>query len=162
MPFLRAVVPIAEGLGVRLAVHLDDPPFPLSGLPRVVSTAADLRSVVAAVDSPANGLTFCIGSLGAHADNDVVAMAAEFAARANFAYLRNLIVEPDGSFHKAAHFDGGNDMIGVVAILLADDIGKRTNRGYSLIGRLKVLAELPGVMRTIMRLRSSACATTSR
>lgn len=121
MPFLRAAVPIAEALGVRLAVHLDDPPFPLSGLPRVFSTAADVRSVVAAVDSPANGLTFCIGSLGAHADNDVVAMAAEFAARANFAYLRNLIVEPDGSFHEAAHFDGGNDMIGVVAILLAEE-----------------------------------------
>ncbi|MFZ1425377.1 MAG: mannonate dehydratase [Geminicoccaceae bacterium] len=185
--FLRAVVPVAELLGVRLAVHPDDPPFPLFGLPRVVSTAADLRSVLAAVDSPANGLTFCTGSLGARADNDVVAMAAEFAARTNFAHLRNVTVEPDGSFHEAEHLDGGTDMIGVIAILLAeearrhaagqdhaeipmrpdhghllaDDIGKRTNPGYSLIGRLKGLAELRGVMRTITRLRSPAYATTS-
>jgi mannonate dehydratase len=176
--FLRAVVPVAEEEGVRLGVHPDDPPFPLFGLPRVVSTADDLRFILATVDAPVNGLTFCTGSLGARADNDVPAMAAELASRINFAHLRNVTVEPDGSFHEAEHLDGGTDMIAVVATLiaeerrrretgradheipmrpdhghlLADDIGKKVNPGYSLIGRLKGLAELRGVMRTIERL----------
>jgi mannonate dehydratase len=130
------------------------------------------------VDDPVNGLTFCTGSLGARADNDVPAMAAELAPRINFAHLRNVTVEPDGSFHEAEHLDGGTDMIAVVATLiaeerrrrkagradheipmrpdhghlLADDIGKKVNPGYSLIGRLKGLAELRGVMRTVERL----------
>jgi mannonate dehydratase len=178
--FLRAVVPVAEEEGVRLGVHPDDPPFPLFGLPRIVSTAEDLRRVLAAVGSPANGLTFCTGSLGARADNDVPAMAAEFAPRIAFAHLRNVTVEPDGSFHEAEHLDGGTDMIAVIGILLAeearrrqtgaadpaipmrpdhghllaDDIGKATNPGYSLIGRLKGLAELRGAMRAIEQLRA--------
>ena len=172
LAFLRAVVPVAEEAGARLAVHPDDPPFSLFGLPRVVSTGIDLRTLLDAVDSPANGLTFCTGSLGARADNDVPALAAEFAPRVHFAHLRNVTVEPDGSFYEAEHLDGGTDMVAVIATLLAeearrgeelpmrpdhghllaDDIGKRTNPGYSLIGRLKGLAELRGVMRTLARL----------
>lgn len=185
--FLRAVVPVAEEEGIRLGVHPDDPPFPLFGLPRVVSTADDLRFILAAVDAPANGLTFCTGSLGARADNDVPAMAAAVAPRIHFAHLRNVTVEPDGSFHEAEHLDGGTDMIAVVATLiaeerrrreagradheipmrpdhghlLADDIGKRVNPGYSLIGRLKGLAELRGVMRTVERLGAGASSLLS-
>jgi mannonate dehydratase len=180
--FLQAVVPAAEEVGVRLAVHPDDPPFPLFGLPRVVSTADDLRRLLAAVDRPANGLTFCTGSLGARPDNDVAAMAAEMAPRTSFAHLRNVMVEPDGSFYEAEHLDGGSDMIAVVSHLmaeerrrakagredavipmrpdhshlLAEDVNKRVNPGYSLVGRLKGLAELRGVMRTIDRLGLAA------
>lgn len=186
--FLEAVVPVAEEEGVRLGVHPDDPPFPLFGLPRIVSTPEDLRQLLRAVDHPANGLTFCTGSLGARADNDVPAMAEEFAARVSFAHLRNVTVEPDGSFHEAEHLDGGTDMIAVVATLLAeeerrraagradwqiplrpdhghllaDDIGKRVNPGYSLIGRLKGLAELRGVMRALAWQRPPSRATGSR
>ncbi len=167
--FLRAVVPVAEEAGVRLAVHPDDPPFSLFGLPRVVSTGEDLRAVVDMVASPANGLTFCTGSLGARADNNVPSLDAEFAAHIHFAHLRNVTVEPDGSFYEAEHLDGGTDMVSVIGTLLAeesrrgteipmrpdhghllaDDIGKRVNPGYSLIGRLKGLAELRGVIRTL-------------
>jgi mannonate dehydratase len=170
--FLHAVVPVAEEVGVCLAVHPDDPPFPLFGLPRVVSTGADLRAVLAAVDSPANGLTFCAGSLGSRADNDVTALAEEFAPHIRFAHLRNVTTEPDGSFHESEHLGGGTDMVAVIGTLLAeearrgeqvpmrpdhghllaDDIHKRTNPGYSLIGRLKGLAELRGVITALERL----------
>jgi mannonate dehydratase len=174
--FLAEVVPVAEDVGVRLAIHPDDPPFPLFGLPRVVSTPADVRAILAASDSPANGLCFCTGSYGSRPDNDVVAMAREFAPRIHFAHLRNVTIEPDGSFFEDDHLDGGTDMPAVVEILLreerrraasgdgreipmrpdhghllADDIGKATNPGYSLIGRLKGLAELRGVMRAVSR-----------
>lgn len=176
--FLREIVPVAEEEGVRLAIHPDDPPFPLFGLPRVFSTAADARALLAAVPSQANGLTLCTGSYGARPDNDLVAMAGEFAPRIHFAHLRNVTHEPDGSFHEAEHLDGDTDMIAVVAALMAeerrreaegradwqipmrpdhghlivDDIGKTVNPGYSCIGRLKGLAELRGVMRTLDRL----------
>jgi mannonate dehydratase len=174
--FLREVVPVAEEVGVRLAIHPDDPPFSLFGLPRVVSTAADVRGVLKAVDSPANGITLCTGSYGARPDNDPVAMAREFAPRVHFAHLRNVTVEPDGSFYEAEHLDGRVDMVAVVDILLreeraarlagrrqsipmrpdhghliGDDIDKNTNPGYSFIGRLKGLGELRGVMRAVER-----------
>jgi mannonate dehydratase len=169
--FLREVVPVAEEVGVRLAIHPDDPPFSLFGLPRVVSTLADAKRVLAAVDSPANGITLCTGSYGARPDNDLVKMARELGPRVNFAHLRNTTREADGSFYEAEHLDGDTDMVGVVEALLdeersscrqipmrpdhghllADDIGKKTNPGYSLIGRLKGLAELRGVMRTLER-----------
>ena len=170
--FLREVVPVAAEVGVRLAIHPDDPPRSLFGLPRVVSTAADARKILSAVDSEANGLTLCAGSYGSRADNDVVAMAREFAKRIHFAHLRNVTVEADGSFFEAEHLDGGTDMVELVDVLLreeraakaegrrvnipmrpdhghllGDDAGKRTNPGYSYIGRLKGLAELRGVMR---------------
>ena len=170
--FLRAVIPVAEEAGVRLAVHPDDPPFSLFGLPRVVSTRDDLRTLIDMVASPANGLTFCTGSLGSRPDNDVPALAAELAPHIHFAHLRNVTIEPDGSFYEAEHLDGGTDMVAVIGTLLAeearrgaqipmrpdhghllaDDIGKRTNPGYSLIGRLKGLAELRGVTRALERL----------
>lgn len=170
--FLHEVAPVAQETGIRLAIHPDDPPWPLFGLPRVVSTVDDVRAILTACDTQANGLTFCVGSFGARADNDLLAMAREFGARIHFAHLRQVTREPDGSFHEAEHLDGSSDMVGVIRILLeeearrrrsgrtdheipmrpdhghllADDIGKKVNPGYSLVGRLKGLAELRGVM----------------
>jgi mannonate dehydratase len=171
--FLQEVVPVAEENGIRLAIHPDDPPWPLFGVPRVVSTAEDARAIFAACDSPANGLTLCVGSLGARADNDLLAMAREFGSRIHFVHLRQVMREADGSFHEAEHLDGSSDMVGVIRTmleeearrrregrsdheipmrpdhghLLADDIGKKVYPGYSLVGRLKGLAELRGVVR---------------
>ena len=171
--FLRDVVPVAQENGLRLAIHPDDPPWSLFGLPRVVSTTADVRAILAACDTLANGLTFCVGSFGARADNDLLSMAQEFGARIHFAHLRQVTREPDGSFHEAEHLDGSSDMVGVILALmkeelhrrsvgrpdheipmrpdhghlLADDIGKKVNPGYSLVGRLKGLAELRGAMK---------------
>jgi mannonate dehydratase len=175
--FLAEIAPVAEEVGVRLAIHPDDPPFPIFGLPRIVSTAADIRGLLHAVKSPANGLTLCTGSYGASKTNNLVAMAHEFASEIHFAHLRNVAHEADGSFHESEHLDGDVDMVGVVVELLAeerrrreagradavipmrpdhghqilDDIGKRVNPGYSAIGRLKGLAELRGVMRAVER-----------
>jgi mannonate dehydratase len=171
--FLREVVPVAQELGIRLAIHPDDPPWPLFGVPRVVSTAEDVRAIFSGCDLPENGLTFCVGSFGARADNDLLAMAREFGSRIHFAHLRQVTRESAGSFHEAEHLAGSSDMVGVVRILLeeearrrqagradheipmrpdhghllADDIDKKINPGYSLVGRLKGLAELRGVMR---------------
>jgi mannonate dehydratase len=170
--FLRELVPVAQQVGVRLAIHPDDPPWSLFGLPRVVSTAEDVRAIFAACDTLANGLTFCVGSFGARADNDLLAMAREFGARIHFVHLRQVTRELDGSFHEAEHLAGSSDMVGMIRAmmqeearrrrvgrpdheipmrpdhghLLADDIGKKVNPGYSLVGRLKGLAELRGVM----------------
>jgi mannonate dehydratase len=173
--FLREVVPVAKELGVRLAIHPDDPPWSLFGLPRVVSTADDVRIIFAGCDTPANGLTFCVGSFGARADNDLLAMVREFGQRIHFAHLRQVAREADGSFHEAEHLDGSSDMVGVIRALLeeeahrrqsnradseipmrpdhghllAGDIGQKVNPGYSYVGRLKGLAELRGVMRAL-------------
>jgi mannonate dehydratase len=176
--FLRQIIPVAEEVGARMCIHPDDPPFSLYGLPRVVSTADDARFILGVVDSPANGLTLCAGSYGTRADNDIVAMVKEFASRIHFVHLRNVTIEDDGSFHEAEHLEGGTDMAHVILALmqeearrrkegradwripmrpdhghlLADDIGKtRINPGYSLIGRLKGLAELRGIMRAVER-----------
>lgn len=177
--FIREITPVADEVGVRLGIHPDDPPFPLFGLPRVVSTAADYRQILAADPSPANGMTFCSGSLGSRRDNDLPAMAREFAARINFVHLRNVSVEPDRSFNESEHLGGDVNMVDLIVILreeerrrraegradseipmrpdhghlLADDIGKKVNPGYSLIGRLKGLAELRGIMTAVDRLR---------
>jgi mannonate dehydratase len=173
--FLREIVPVAEEAGVKMAIHPDDPPFPIFGLPRVVSSADDAAALLAGCKSPSNGLTLCTGSYGAGAHNDLPAMAKRFASDIHFAHLRNVTKEPDGSFHEAEHLDGDTDMVAVVGALMAeerrrkaagrvdfeipmrpdhghaivDDIGKKVNPGYSCIGRLKGLAELRGVMRTI-------------
>jgi mannonate dehydratase len=171
--FLNEIVPVAEDCGVQMCIHPDDPPFSLYGLPRVVSTAADARFILGAVDRMANGLTFCTGSFGTRADNDLPAMVREFGPRIHFVHLRNVSREADGSFHESDHLAGSTNMPAVVIALmqeqqhrmdagradwqlpmrpdhghlLADDIGKtRINPGYSLIGRLKGLAELRGVM----------------
>lgn len=179
--FLREIVPVAEEVGARLCIHPDDPAFSLFGLPRIVSTAQDARRILAAADSPANGLTFCTGSYGTRAENDLPAMVREFGPRIHFAHLRNVTREPDGSFHEADHLGGSTDMPAVILALLgeqdrrlaegradwqiplrpdhghllADDITKeRINPGYSLIGRLRGLAELRGVMHGIAAARA--------
>ena len=178
--FVREVAPVAAEEGARLGIHPDDPAFPIFGLPRAMSTAADARALLDAVPEPANGLTLCTGSFGSNPGNDLPAMAEEFAPRVHFAHLRNVAIEPDGSFHEADHLDGRVDMVGVVAALmreeerraaggredstipmrpdhghlLVDDIGKTVNPGYSCIGRLKGLAELRGVMRTVRAFRA--------
>jgi mannonate dehydratase len=170
--FLREVVPVAEELSIRLCIHPDDPPWPLFGLPRVVSTADDVREILDSVNTCANGLTFCVGSLGAREDNDLLAMVKEFASRIHFVHLRQVTREPDGSFYEAEHLRGSSNIVGIICELLgeetrrrqqgredheipmrpdhghllADDITRNVNPGYSLIGRLKGLAELRGVI----------------
>ncbi len=164
--FLREVIPAAEEAGISMCMHPDDPPRPILGLPRIVSNRRDLADLVAMVDSPANGITFCTGSLGAGAANDLPAMAREFAPRVAFLHLRNVTKEPDGSFHEADHLGGDVDMPSVIAAFLDEearsgrtipfrpdhghvllsDAGRRTHPGYTLIGRLRGLAELRGVI----------------
>jgi mannonate dehydratase len=174
--FLDAVVPAAEEAGARLGIHPDDPPRSLLGLPRIVGTAEDARWILGRVESPANGLTFCTGCYGARPDNNLVAMAKEFAARIHFLHLRSTRREADPeTFYEAAHLEGDVDMVGVIKEVvleerrrtnsgradaaipmrpdhghqMLDDIGKRVNPGYSAIGRLKGLAELRGVARAV-------------
>jgi mannonate dehydratase len=169
--FLQAVTPKAEALGVKLTLHPDDPPRPLFGLPRIASTAADYQALFEAVPSAANGMCYCTGSLGVAAGNNLPAMAWQFADRIHFAHLRATRREKDGSFFEADHLDGDVDMIAVLAALLAedknrapdakipfrpdhghrmlDDLEKRTNPGYSAIGRLKGLAELRGAIKAL-------------
>ena len=169
--FLAAVTPVAERLGVRLTLHPDDPPRPLFGLPRIASSQGDYAALFEAVPSPANGMCFCTGSLGVAATNDLPAMARAFASRIHFVHLRATRREPDGSFYEAEHLDGDVDMVAVIRELLTenrrrpegmklpfrpdhghkmlDDRFKRTNPGYSAIGRLKGLAELRGVIRAL-------------
>jgi mannonate dehydratase len=177
--FLREVIPVAEESGVRMCIHPDDPPFSLFGLPRVVSTAADARTLMNAVPSIHNGLTLCAGSFGARADNDLAAMVREFGSQIHFVHLRNIRREQDGSFYESEHLDGDNDMVELIGALLdeeqrrteagradqipmrpdhghtmGDEIGKSgVNPGYSFAGRLKGLAELRGVIHTLEQLR---------
>lgn len=178
--FLREVVPTAEEVGIRLCIHPDDPPRPMFGLSRIVSTEDDIAFILGAVDSPANGLTLCTGSLGAGAANDVPAIARRFADRTWFAHLRNVTKEPDGSFMEADHLGGDVPMVPVIEALmeaadrrraagdadwripmrpdhgheLLSDIGGKTHPGYPVIGRLRGLAELRGVMSAVAELRS--------
>ncbi|PWL33529.1 mannonate dehydratase [Marivita sp. XM-24bin2] len=173
--FLAEVVPTAEELGLRLCVHPDDPPRSILGLPRIVSTGDDLDWVLATQDSPANGVTLCSGSLGAHPRNNVPAIAARVADRIHFAHLRNVRKEADGSFEEAAHLDGDTDMVMLLRVLLREEARRRDEGredhvipfrpdhghhmlsdhdcnfvpGYPLIGRLRGLAELRGVIRGI-------------
>jgi mannonate dehydratase len=173
--FLREVVPTAEEVGIGLCVHPDDPPRDLFGLPRIVSSSDDLQFIVDACLSKANGITFCTGALGAGRQNDVPAMAARFAPHIRFAHLRNVRKSRDGSFMEADHLGGDVDMVAVVTTLLKDqarrkdagdvnwripfrpdhgrelldDIGRGTHPGYPLIGRLKGLAEIRGVMTAV-------------
>jgi len=177
--FLREVIPTAEEVGIRMCIHPDDPPRSLMGLPRIVSNADDLAFILGAVDSPANGVTLCSGSLGAGPSNDVPAIARRFANRIWFAHLRNVAKEPDGSFMEADHLGGDTDMVALITVLmeeqkrrkdsgderwripmradhgheLLDDVGKPTHPGYPAIGRLKGLAELRGVMMAVSGLK---------
>ena len=178
--FLQDVVPVAEEAGIVMAIHPDDPPFSLFGLPRVVSTADDARALIAAVPSESNGLTMCAGSYGARSDNDLVAMVKEFGQHIQFVHLRNVRREADGSFYEAEHLDGDNDMVGLVSALLNEEAKRRRDSrsfaeipmrpdhghamgdekgnpdvraGYSYAGRMKGLAELRGVIYAIERLQ---------
>ncbi|WP_223650443.1 mannonate dehydratase [Hymenobacter psoromatis] len=178
--FLRAVGPVAAEVGVRLCIHPDDPPFPLLGLPRVVSTEADLADLLAAYDHPANGLTFCTGSLGVRPDNDLAGMVRRFGPRIHFAHLRSTRREANPrNFYEADHLAGDVDMYAVVRALVEEELRREaageevttlplrpdhghqllsdlnTNQitypGYSAIGRLRGLAELRGLELGIRR-----------
>lgn len=163
--FLAEVIPTAHELGVKLAIHPDDPPRPLLGLPRIVSTGADIEAILAMHSATENGLTLCAGSLGAHPDNDVPALARQFADRIHFAHLRNVAKEPDGSFQEAPHLAGDTNMPAVIDALLDAEVGRdaipfrpdhghalldddlrKSHPGYPLVGRLRGLAELRGVI----------------
>ncbi len=175
--FLSEVLPRAEALGVKLAIHPDDPPRDMLGLPRIICTADDLEILFDALPSPSNGITLCVGTYSSRPDNDLPKMARQFGPRIHFSHLRGVSLDPDEqrSFYEASHLDSDIDMIAVIRELLneetrrasdgdegqnifirpdhgfqmLDDIGKSVNPGYSAIGRLKGLAEIRGVIRAL-------------
>lgn len=176
--FLEQVVPVADELGLRLCCHPDDPPFPLMGLPRIMSTEADYAKFIGLVDLPSNGITLCSGSLGANPANDLPGMMERLGERVHFLHLRNVTREtPEQpcSFHEAEHLEGDTDMVALIAMIIKeenrrrkqgrkdcvipmradhgqdilDDLNRQGQPGYPAIGRLKALAELRGIMTTL-------------
>jgi mannonate dehydratase len=183
--FLSEVVPVAESVGARLCCHPDDPPFPLLGLPRIMSTEDDYTRLMAAVDSPANGITLCSGSLGVRADNDLPGMMRRLGPKVHFVHLRNVHRESDvlpNSFYEAGHLEGETDMVELIAAVLDEerrraakgredcnipfrpdhgqdilsDLKQNSQPGYPAVGRLKGLAELRGIIEALSHPRSSA------
>jgi len=163
--FQKEISTTAEECGVKLAIHPDDPPFPILGLPRVVSSQSDFDYFLKKVDNPANGVCFCTGSLGASSNNDLPAMVKSIAEKIHFVHLRNVAKDSEGNFHEASHLGGDSDIYAIVKELvllqqklkisipfrpdhghqMLDDLNKITNPGYSAIGRLKGLAEIRGL-----------------
>ena len=163
--FLERIMPVCSEYGINMCVHPDDPPAPVLGLPRIVTGAEDLRWILGAVDNPRNGLTFCAGSLSSGAQNDVPALAREFAPRTRFVHLRSTEILPNGDFVEASHLEGRGHLVELVRIfekqdpalpmrvdhgkLMLDDADKGYNPGYSFHGRMFALAQIDGVMAVV-------------